>query len=63
MNLISLLSWTPYLFNITAVKFEYLSIINLVLLVALSIQLFNVKNEAADAVKPSAAVVSKKTAK
>lgn len=63
VNLVSLLSWTPYLFNITAVKFEYLSIINLVLLVALSIQLFTVKNEAADAVKPSAAVVSKKTAK
>lgn len=60
VNLVSLLSWTPYLFNITAVKFEYLSIVNFVLLTVLSVQLFTVKNEPEEAVEPSKTAVSKK---
>lgn len=60
VNLVSLLSWTPYLFNITVVRFEYLSIVNLILLTVLSVQLFTVKNETVKAAEPTKAAVSKK---
>lgn len=45
INLVTLLSWLPYLFSITPIKFEYLSIINFILLIILSVKLFTVKNE------------------
>lgn len=47
-NLVTLLSWLPYLFEAEWIKFEYLSIANLLLLAVLTLRLFNVKNDTAD---------------
>lgn len=47
-NLVTLLSWVPYLFGFELVKLEYLSIANLLLLVVLTLRLFTVKNDIAD---------------
>lgn len=47
-NLVTLLSWTPYLFGLEVVRFEYLSIANLLLLAVLTLRLFTVKNDTAD---------------
>lgn len=42
VNIITLLSWTPYLFQKTIISFEYLSIINLILVLFMTYKLFTI---------------------
>lgn len=51
INLVCLISFTPYLFYITVIEFKHLSLINLALLVIVTIRIFTVQNEQNEPVK------------
>lgn len=42
INIITLLSWSPYLFQKTIISFEYLSLINLILVLFMTYKLFSI---------------------